>query len=110
MSSPATLLSHEGGGNQLKLNKAAVIETASLVYQTNFSGRAEMGLAGDDDFAIKVSPDGTSWTNALTVDAGSGRADLAAGTRIGGSEAYHSMLSRTARCISLPTMAHRTVR
>lgn len=89
VSSPATLLSHEGGGHQLKLNKAAAAETASLLYQNNFSGRAEMGLAGDDDFAIKVSPDGTTWTNALTVDAGSGVADLVAGARIDGNDAYH---------------------
>lgn len=68
----ATLHSHAGAGHQLKLNKAETGDTASLLYQTGFSGRAEMGLAGTDDFAIKVSPDGASWVEALTVDAVSG--------------------------------------
>ncbi len=70
VSAPATLLTHEGAGHQLKLNKAAVGDTASLLYQTNWSGRAEMGLMGDDHWRIKVSPDGTSWSDAISVDAG----------------------------------------
>lgn len=44
--SPATLLNHEGAGHQLKINKAGITHTASLLYQTGFSRRAEMGLAG----------------------------------------------------------------
>lgn len=72
LSAPATLLNHEGGGHQLKLNKAGAGDTASLLYQTAFSGRAEMGLAGDDDFAVKVSADGTTWREALRVDGASG--------------------------------------
>ena len=60
------------------LNKAGVAETASLLYQTAFSGRAEMGLAGNDDFSIKVSPDGTTFTEALRVDAATGAVALPA--------------------------------
>ena len=60
VSSAATLLNHAGGGHQLKLNKAAPAETASLLFQTGFSGRAELGLAGNDDFSVKVSPDGAA--------------------------------------------------
>lgn len=37
----ATLLNHDGNGHQLKLNKAAAADTASLLYQSGFSGRAE---------------------------------------------------------------------
>ena len=70
VSAPATLLTHAGNGHQLKLNKAASGDTASLLYQTNWSGRAEMGLTGDDHFRLKVSADGAAWTDALTVDAG----------------------------------------
>ena len=58
----ATLLSHDGAGHQLKLNKA------SLLYQSGFNGHAEMGLTGDNDFHIKVSPDSATWTEALVVD------------------------------------------
>lgn len=64
----ATLLSHDGNGHQLKINKATVGDTASLLFQSGWSGRAEMGLAGNDDFSIKVSPDGTTWHAALTAD------------------------------------------
>lgn len=72
VASPAALFSHEGSGHQLKINKAAAANTASLVFQTGFSGRAEMGLAGDDDWRIKVSPNGTTWTEAIVIDRTSG--------------------------------------
>jgi hypothetical protein len=72
VSSAATLLSHEGAGHQLKINKAAAGDTASLLFQTGFGGRAEMGTAGSDDFTIKVSADGTAWSTALQFDAASG--------------------------------------
>mgnify|MGYP001793773793 CR=1 FL=1 len=69
----ATLLSHAGAGHQLKLNKAGVGDTASLLFQTGFSGRAEMGTAGTDDFEIKVSADGASWATGLRLDAATGQ-------------------------------------
>lgn len=71
--SPAVLFSHDGAGHQVKINKAAAGETASVLYQTGFSGRAEMGLAGDDDFHVKVSVDGASWKEAIVVKGASGR-------------------------------------
>ncbi len=74
----ATLFSHAGAGHQMKLNKATSGDTASLLYQAGWSGRAEMGLAGSDDFAIKVSADGAAWTTALAFDAGTGLASGAA--------------------------------
>lgn len=77
VASPAVLLSHAGAGMQLKLNKAEPSDTASLLYQTDWSGRAEMGLAGDDRFAIKVSSDGTSWKQPLTLDAAQDKIALA---------------------------------
>lgn len=64
----ATLLSHDGAGHQLKINKATTGDTASLLFQDNWSGRAEMGLAGDDTFSIKVSADGASFDTALSFD------------------------------------------
>lgn len=78
VASGATLLSHEGAGHQLKINKAASGDTASLLYQTNWSGRAEMGLAGNDNWSLKVSPDGSAWTEALVIDKESGMASGAA--------------------------------
>ena len=76
VSSAATLLTHAGAGHQVKINKAAVGDTASLLFQTNFSGRAEMGLAGNDGFGVKVSADGATWFTALAVDPANGRVTL----------------------------------
>ena len=78
VSSAATLLNHAGSGHQVKINKNAASDTASLLYQTNWSGRAEIGLSGDDHWRLKVSPDGSSWVNALTVNASTGAATVAA--------------------------------
>lgn len=74
--SPASLFNHEGAGHQLKINKAAAADTASLLYQTGFSGRAEMGLAGSDDLHVKVSADGENWQEAVVVKSDSGRVGL----------------------------------
>jgi hypothetical protein len=70
--SPASLFSHEGAGHQLKINKDTAADTASVLFQTAFSGRAEFGLAGDDDFHVKVSADGSAWHEALVVSRSSG--------------------------------------
>ena len=77
VSSPASLFNHEGAGHQVKVNKNAVADTGSFLFQTGFSGRAEIGLAGDDDFHFKVSADGTSWSDSFTIDALSGEAAFA---------------------------------
>jgi len=74
VSALATLLTHEGAGHQLKINKAAAGDTASLLFQTDWSGRAEMGTAGNDDFTVKVSPDGSAWHEALVLDRTNGNA------------------------------------
>jgi hypothetical protein len=87
VSAPATLLSHEGAGHQLKVNKSADTDTASLLYQTGFSGRAEMGLAGDDDFHVKVSPDGSTWHEAVVVDKDTGNVGVGASLLFGSGTA-----------------------
>jgi hypothetical protein len=76
LSSPASLFNHAGGGHQQKINKATAADTASQLFQTNFSGRAEYGLTGDDDFHVKVSPDGSSWQEALVIDKDDATADF----------------------------------
>ena len=72
VAAPATLFNHAGGGHQIKINKAGTNATASLLYQNAFSGRAEMGLAGNDDFSLKVSADGGAWRTALSAQAATG--------------------------------------
>jgi hypothetical protein len=71
VSATATLLTHAGAGHQLKINKASTPDTASLLFQNNWTGHAEMGLAGDTAFSVKVSADGGSWFQALRADPGS---------------------------------------
>jgi hypothetical protein len=84
VSSPATLLNHAGSGHQLKLNKAAAADTASLLFQTGFSGRAEMGTAGSDDFSVKVSADGATFFTALEAEAATGEVTLPRPLHLGG--------------------------
>lgn len=74
VSAAAVLFTHAGNGMQAKLNKNAPADTLSLLYQTNWSGRAEMGLAGDDDFRIKVSADGSTWRDGVQIDRTTGAA------------------------------------
>lgn len=76
VSAAATLFSHAGSDHRLKLNKNAAGDTASLLYQTGWSGRAEMGLTGSDDFRINVSADGAAWKTALAIDRASGAVSL----------------------------------
>jgi hypothetical protein len=84
---PATLLSHSGAGHRLTLNKAGPPETASLLFQSGWSGRAEMGLAGQDDFSIKVSADGAAWHEAIRCDAATGAVTMPGGLAGTGSAA-----------------------
>lgn len=77
--SQAVLFDNQGASQQVKVNKAAAGDNASLLFQTGYSGRAEFGLAGDDDWHVKVSPDGSAWTEALKVSRTDGRVVLPAG-------------------------------
>lgn len=79
LAADASLFSHDGTSHRLKINKAAAGDTASLLFQTGFSGRAEFGLTGDDDFHLKVSSNGSSWIDALAVARSSGLVTLPAG-------------------------------
>lgn len=76
--SPASLLTGGTGGHQLKINKANTPDTASMVFQSGWTGHAEIGLAGGEDLSIKTSPNGNSWTTALAFDAVRGVATGAA--------------------------------
>ena len=72
----------EGGDGDLrfKLSKESSSKMLSFLFQDNYSGRAEFGLTGDDDFHIKVSADGSSWAQAMIVDRTAGQVALSLGT------------------------------
>ena len=68
LASAASLFNHAGAGHQIKVNKNAAADTASFLFQTGFSGRAELGTTGDDDFHFKVSANGTAWNEAIVIN------------------------------------------
>ena len=67
----------EGGSGDLRvtLNKETAAGVLSFLLQSGFSGRAELGLLGSDDLTLKVSPDGTTWLDAVSVDRATGIVD-----------------------------------
>ncbi|MBX9574281.1 MAG: DUF2793 domain-containing protein, partial [Caulobacteraceae bacterium] len=67
------------GDMRLSLSKEASDHVASVVFQTAFGGRAEIGLAGDDAFAVRVSADGDTWHEALKIDPETARVAFASG-------------------------------
>ena len=68
------------GDCQVKINKDAEGDTGTLLFQTGAFGRAELGLAGDDDFHIKVSPDNFSTTyDAVLIDKDNGNVGIGGG-------------------------------
>ena len=75
----ATLFTHDGSSHQVKVNKAGDGDTASLLFQSGYTGHAEMGLVGGTDFAIKTSADGGTFVDALRIGAADG---LVTGTAI----------------------------
>lgn len=84
--SPASLFNHAGTDHRMVLNKAAADDTASILLQSGFSGRAEIGLAGNNDLSVKVSSDGTAFATGLTMQA-SGAVSLPQGLSVGGPTA-----------------------
>ena len=58
-----------GGTGDLRytLNKQAAGNVVSMLFQSGWSGRAEMGLIGGENFAIRMSQDGASFIEALTL-------------------------------------------
>lgn len=64
-------VAEDGTGDvRLTLNKETVGGSATVLFQSGFSGRAEIGLAGNDDFAFKTSADGIDFTTAMTLSGG----------------------------------------
>lgn len=79
--SDAVLFSHDdvtpgSGDHRVAINKLAGANTATLVFQTAYSGRAEFGIAGDDDFRVKVSANGADWFDGVVIDAATGAVTL----------------------------------
>ncbi|MEM1381086.1 MAG: DUF2793 domain-containing protein [Pseudomonadota bacterium] len=75
--SDAVLMSHDdvtpGSGDiRLVLNKSGSGQTASLVFQSGFTGRAEFGLAGSNNFSIRVADSAGTFRDAIVIDSATG--------------------------------------
>lgn len=62
------LLLAEDKNIQLKLSKDDKDSTASVLFQNNYSTRAEFGLVTSDDFELKISPDGSNFKQSFVID------------------------------------------
>lgn len=77
----------EGGTGDIRLvmNKETGADTASFIFQSGWSGRAEFGLTGADDFSIKLSADGASWADGMVLERDTGQALFPNGLKVGQS-------------------------
>jgi hypothetical protein len=75
----ASLFTHAGASHRLAISKATATDTASLLLEDDLSARAEIGLAGDDALHLKVSPNGSTWIEALNIAQTSGLVSLPVG-------------------------------
>lgn len=91
VASSASLFSHSGNGHQLKINKANAADTASMLFQSGFTGHAELGLAGSNSFVMKVSGNGTSWTTAIAIDSATGAVSMPATPRVEMRQLKHAV-------------------
>ncbi|MBS7803532.1 DUF2793 domain-containing protein [Rhizobiales bacterium TNE-4] len=86
----------EGGTGHFRmtLNKDASSAILSHLYQTRWSARAETGLLGDENYRIKMSPDGAAWFDAFSADAVTGAVRLPSGLASigGGSLAFRNLI------------------
>lgn len=71
------------GDARIQVSKEVPANTASVFFSDGFSGRAEFGLTGDDDFHLKVSADGAIWRDAMKFDRATGVASFPSGVDIG---------------------------
>jgi hypothetical protein len=76
INAPAMLFNNAGAGIEATVNKAAPANDAAFAFKTGFSARALIGLLGSDNFGFKVSPDGSAFYEAITIDRSNGQVEL----------------------------------
>lgn len=77
--SPASLFDHAGSGHQLKINKAGDQQLASILFQSDYQGRVEIGTIWNRNFSIKASIDGKDWRDIMLADSSSGAVQFPGG-------------------------------
>jgi hypothetical protein len=103
-----------GANFNFVVNKSASANSASVIFQDGFSGRAQIGLTGSDNLSFKTSANGSNWTTAIALDAATGVPTFA-NQRTAVSDAVYTVLTTDrlvaytaltgARAVSLPTAA-----
>lgn len=64
-----TLLSYEASASgKLRVSKGATANDIILEFAVGLSGRARIGLIGDNNIKLDWSADGSAWTNLATFD------------------------------------------
>ena len=81
---PNVLLNNAGASIDVTVNKNAAANDASFSFKTGFSVRALFGTPGSDDFTLKVSPNGSSFFDALVADRNTGRVRFPVGVALTG--------------------------
>jgi hypothetical protein len=74
---PQALFNNAGAGINIVLNKNAAGNDASFQFKTGFSTRALLGLHGDNNLSVKVSPNGSTYYTPLTFSSSNGWAYFA---------------------------------
>jgi hypothetical protein len=90
INTPAMLFNNAGAGIEATFNKAAAGNDAAFAFKTGFSARALIGLLGSDDFSFKVSPNGSTFFDAIVVDRTNGQVELPQPTILPGLNAAPS--------------------
>ena len=84
VNTPNVLLNNVGASIDVTVNKNAAANDASFSFKTGFSVRALFGTLGSDDFTLKVSPNGSSFFDALVADRNTGRVRFPVGVALTG--------------------------
>ena len=84
VNTPNVLMNNAGASIDVTVNKNAAANDASFSFKTGFSVRALFGLLGSDDFTLKVSPNGSSFFDALVADRITGRISFPVGVDLDG--------------------------
>ena len=81
---PNVLLNNAGASIDVTVNKNVAANDASFSFKSGFSVRALFGTLGSDDFTLKVSPNGSSFFDALVADRNTGRVRFPVGVALTG--------------------------
>lgn len=113
--SDAVLFSHDdvtpgSGDMRVTLNRGTGANDAGFVFETDFESRALFGLLGSDAFAVKVSADGTTFEDGLSIDCQTGKITFGApylSLDDDGVEAHRSLVPGVDNALSLGSSARR---